>query len=105
MYPKNCVQLPPQCITFFTRFKPFVCEICGKGFHQNGNYKNHRLTHEDTKKFSCSICSRAFHQSYNLAFHMFTHEEHKPFTCHVCSKGFCRNFDLKKHLRKMHMTQ
>jgi hypothetical protein len=23
-------------------YKPWVCEFCGKGFHQKGNYKNHR---------------------------------------------------------------
>ncbi len=23
-------------------YRPWVCEFCGKGFHQKGNYKNHR---------------------------------------------------------------
>ena len=83
-------------------YKPYVCEFCGKGFHQKGNYKNHKLTHSDEKRFKCEKCGKAFHQIYNLTFHMHTHNETKPFTCSVCGKGFCRNFDLKKHMRKLH---
>ncbi|CAH0395306.1 unnamed protein product [Bemisia tabaci] len=83
-------------------YKPFTCEFCGKGFHQKGNYKNHKLTHSGEKAYKCSICNKAFHQVYNLTFHMHTHNDKKPFTCTVCGKGFCRNFDLKKHVRKLH---
>jgi len=83
-------------------FKPYVCEFCGKGFHQKGNYKNHKLTHSDEKQYKCETCGKAFHQIYNLTFHMHTHNDTKPFTCSLCGKGFCRNFDLKKHMRKLH---
>lgn len=72
------------------------------GFHQKGNYKNHKLTHSGEKAYKCTICNKAFHQIYNLTFHMHTHNEKKPYTCSVCFKGFCRNFDLKKHIRKIH---
>lgn len=74
------------------------------GFHQKGNYKNHKLTHSGEKAYKCTICNKAFHQIYNLTFHMHTHNEKKPYTCNVCFKGFCRNFDLKKHIRKIHDT-
>lgn len=83
-------------------YKPYVCEFCGKGFHQKGNYKNHKLTHSNEKQYKCEVCGKAFHQIYNLTFHMHTHNETKPFTCKLCGKGFCRNFDLKKHMRKLH---
>ena len=82
--------------------KPFTCEVCGKGFHQKGNYKNHKLTHNKEKQHRCPLCGKSFHQAYNLTFHMHTHREEKPFTCSFCQKGFCRNFDLKKHIRKAH---
>lgn len=39
--------------------KPYVCDICGKAFHQNGNYRNHRLTHDDQKRFQCPVCQKA----------------------------------------------
>ncbi|CAG0893058.1 unnamed protein product [Cyprideis torosa] len=51
-----------------------LLQICGKGFHQKGNYKNHRLTHSDSKQYKCNICNKAFHQVYNLSFHMHTHQ-------------------------------
>ncbi|VDM16111.1 unnamed protein product [Hydatigera taeniaeformis] len=87
----------PKCV------KPFTCEICGKGFHQKGNYKNHKLTHSKEKQHKCPLCEKSFHQAYNLTFHMHTHSDEKPFTCYYCGKGFCRNFDLKKHIRKVHL--
>uniref|UniRef100_A0A183C2P1 C2H2-type domain-containing protein n=1 Tax=Globodera pallida TaxID=36090 RepID=A0A183C2P1_GLOPA len=90
---------------FQNGFKPYTCEYCGKGFHQNGNYKNHKLTHQQEKRYKCEVCAKAFHHSYNLQFHMFTHQQQKPFTCPFCAKGFCRNFDLKKHFRKIHQVQ
>uniref|UniRef100_H2M2T6 FEZ family zinc finger 2 n=1 Tax=Oryzias latipes TaxID=8090 RepID=H2M2T6_ORYLA len=85
-----------------TGARPFVCKVCGKGFRQARNYKNHKLTHSGEKQYKCSICNKAFHQVYNLTFHMHTHNDKKPFTCATCGKGFCRNFDLKKHIRKLH---
>ena len=35
-----------------------ICEFCGKGFHQKGNWKNHKLTHSSIKQYQCSICSK-----------------------------------------------
>lgn len=87
----------------FTQFiNLFPISIFQSGFHQKGNYKNHKLTHSGEKAYKCTICNKAFHQIYNLTFHMHTHNEKKPYTCSVCFKGFCRNFDLKKHIRKIH---
>lgn len=102
-------------VTFVTRLNCFwkrktnfsfhlFYSISWIGFHQKGNYKNHKLTHSGEKAYKCSICNKAFHQIYNLTFHMHTHNEKKPYTCNVCFKGFCRNFDLKKHVRKIHDT-
>lgn len=39
--------------TTISGYKPYVCELCGKGFHQNGNYKNHKLTHSTEKRYKC----------------------------------------------------
>ncbi len=42
--------------TLFCLFE--ICEYCGKGFHQKGNWKNHKLTHSTIKQYKCSICSK-----------------------------------------------
>jgi uncharacterized Zn-finger protein len=114
-HPQHSLEDPLRLVEFTAEFlisnsfptidsgiKPYVCEVCGKGFHQNGNYKNHKLTHSGEKRHKCAQCPKAFHHSYNLQFHMHTHRNEKPFSCPLCVKGFCRNFDLKKHLRKVH---
>ena len=52
----------------YIRFlQPYTCEFCGKGFHQKGNYKNHRLTHSGEKAYKCSICNKAFHQASRIS--------------------------------------
>ena len=55
-----------HCLVHYTVVIYVACnddfQICGKGFHQKGNYKNHRLTHSTDKQYKCNICNKAFHQ-------------------------------------------
>ncbi|KAB7494540.1 Fez family zinc finger protein 2 [Armadillidium nasatum] len=44
-------------------YKPWVCEFCGKGFHQKGNYKNHKLTHSGEKAYKCHKHMRKLHDA------------------------------------------
>jgi uncharacterized Zn-finger protein len=43
-----------------------ICEFCGKGFHQKGNWKNHKLTHSSIKQYQCSICSKVKNSVYHF---------------------------------------
>jgi uncharacterized Zn-finger protein len=51
---------------FAAGLKPYTCEYCGKGFHQNGNYKNHKLTHQQEKRYKCEMCGKVCGQNGHI---------------------------------------
>ena len=72
-------------------YKPYKCDICGKGFNKNSNLKGHIKTHTDDKLYRCDICGKDFNASWNLKVHMRTHTGDKPYKCDICGKGFNKN--------------
>ena len=46
-----------------TKDKPYVCDICEKGFAKKGNLKNHKHTHTGDKRFICDTCGNRFTRS------------------------------------------
>ncbi|XP_033757123.1 LOW QUALITY PROTEIN: zinc finger protein 236-like [Pecten maximus] len=77
---------------------PYVCEHCGKGFHEKGHLKYHTRTHSDKKQFTCDICNRGFHFSFNLTKHRRTHTGEKPYLCNYCGKKFSHKNSLNRHV-------
>ena len=43
--------------------KPYTCDVCGKGFSENGSLQNHIKTHTGDK---CDVCGKGFSDSSNL---------------------------------------
>ncbi|XP_069140619.1 zinc finger protein 845-like [Argopecten irradians] len=77
---------------------PYVCEQCGKGFHEKGHLKYHTRTHSELKQFTCDICNRGFHFSFNLTKHRRTHTGEKPYLCNFCGKKFSHKNSLNRHV-------
>jgi DNA-directed RNA polymerase subunit RPC12/RpoP len=47
--------------------KPYECNICGKGFIQNGYLQRHIRSHTDDKSYKCDICGPHISHVYGLS--------------------------------------
>lgn len=79
--------------------KPFICDICGKGFRINANLVvcSHLLVHPFSPK---KIISFSFRMS--IQEHRRIHTGEKPFACEHCLSHFRTMSSFYGHLKKMH---
>ncbi|XP_077570372.1 growth arrest-specific protein 1a isoform X1 [Stigmatopora nigra] len=82
-----------------TQVKPFVCDICGKGFGFKRYLAQHMITHSAEKPYACSRCRKTFRRMQALQIHMRCHTGEKPYFCKTCGKRFCQSSALRVHLR------
>ena len=55
----------------------YNCDICGKGFVNRGNFKDHTNTHTGEKPYKCKFCSSCFASRGTHAMHERSHLGHK----------------------------
>ncbi|KAI8128334.1 hypothetical protein FF38_13796 [Lucilia cuprina] len=78
--------------------RPFICEICQRGFVQPEGLRSHMKNHDkNLRKHVCKYCSQRFITLKNLVDHERRHSSDKPHICNICSKGFYSETDLKNH--------
>ena len=79
--------------------KPFICDVCGKGFSRRSSLDYHKGIHTDETLFECDVCKKLFATRSILKIHKMTHSGEKPFECDVCKKGFSVKCKLNRHLK------
>ncbi|PWA13929.1 hypothetical protein CCH79_00018108 [Gambusia affinis] len=99
-----------------TKKRSLKCDVCGKCFEKQHNFKTHCRTHISERSFSCETCSKCFSHIGNLnvhkrvhtgekpfscQVHMRIHTGEKPFSCQVCGKKFTQISSLNTH-KKVH---
>ncbi|XP_021347065.1 zinc finger protein 652-A-like [Mizuhopecten yessoensis] len=89
--------------------RPYTCDICGKGFRQFSQMKNHQTIHgehqdDDPKKWyrrkECDICKRQYANQKCLVKHIeAVHSRIKPYVCPYCGHTAARKAMMELHIR------
>lgn len=102
--------------------KPFICEVCNRGFRRKYDMKRHvQLIHKmqateesriyttrqansdhNQTMFDCTVCQKQFTCLSHLRNHEVVHSEERPFKCSFCDKAFRRKYDKNRHVALVH---
>ncbi|KAK2143924.1 hypothetical protein LSH36_799g00033 [Paralvinella palmiformis] len=81
--------------------RPFLCDLCGKGFLQPSTLKVHMCTHDVEKNFACDQCKFRTHTKNILAVHKKNiHSEKEYYCCDLCDVRVKYKGSLIEHRRR-----
>ena len=95
------------------KLKPFMCNICGKGYASLSGIQNHTaIVHEGKKAFGgekeeklykCELCDKSYILNNTLIKHIENfHEGANVSSCHLCRMKFQSKDKLQNHIRDKH---
>ncbi|XP_050035563.2 zinc finger protein 711-like [Dermacentor andersoni] len=87
-----------------TSERPYKCAVCCQGFASTSGLSHHRFKHLDatTHAHRCPECGKVFARKYGLTTHLGTHTGEKRHACAVCSRKFTQRSGARKHERVAH---
>ena len=74
------------------------CDLCGKILSSSTNLLRHKMYHSAERPFVCEVCNKGFKDISNLKKHTLIHK--RIFPCYLCKKSFLRKSQLEVHLRR-----
>lgn len=85
--------------------RPFLCDICGKGFKTVKQMRNHKNIHKAKmvrmSVCHCEICGRTVGDKRQLELHINnTHKKKKPYLCYMCGYASAVKHSLIVHMRR-----
>ncbi|KAL0810279.1 hypothetical protein ABMA28_010439 [Loxostege sticticalis] len=87
------------------RTRPYVCEICEKGFYRKSHLTEHISTHANVKNFTCELCGDEFVAKKTLTEHIRLHTGERPYQCEICNKRFVSSGRRSDHFKSVHMEK
>lgn len=85
--------------------KPYICQYCSRAFARANTLARHITMHTGEAKYQCQICSKAFRRLTSLNEHTYTHTGQRPYACKICSKRYNNAGSLYAHTKKCKVTQ
>ena len=82
--------------------RPYVCNVCSKGFGRKTHLDTHMVIHSGEKPFKCNLCSYSATQKGNLKIHMQSHTGEKPYACMYCDYKAAQKLTLRLHMHNKH---
>jgi hypothetical protein len=81
--------------------KPYVCDICGRGYSYLASLEQHKACHRADHQHQCQGCGRLFKTKDELEKHKLTHNtdgnETRPHQCETCGRRFTLLENLHRH--------
>uniref|UniRef100_A0A8C8VF86 C2H2-type domain-containing protein n=1 Tax=Pelusios castaneus TaxID=367368 RepID=A0A8C8VF86_9SAUR len=80
-------------------WKPYICQLCGKGFRKPNLLSRHKVIHRQDKPHKCQECGKSFVERLKLKRHQQIHSGERPFYCDECGRTFTQLVTLQCHQR------